>query len=147
MVINAVLVLSEHGRLNTSKSKLLDYVWRPGYVVLLHVHFHQVSDKVLWNEGWTRLLKFKFSAKFPIGLYVREFTTTDKKFKTRLNQMRKTILTKYPLRCSYAPSWNNLKLSLFWNYTVEIMLLTSAYPVCCHRVLPIWIRLFRLPGK
>ena len=52
--------------------------------------------------GRTRLPKFKFSAKFRIGLHVI-LELQIKKFKTWLNQMRKIILTENPLGCNLAP--------------------------------------------
>ena len=66
--------------------------------------------------GKTRLPKFKFSAKFAIGLHVRDFRTTDKKkIKISLNQIRKIVLTENPLGVQpCTPLWINLT-GLYFN--------------------------------
>ena len=71
--------------------------------------------------GRTRLPKFKFSAKFPIGLYVI-LQIQIRKFKNDCYIMWKIILTENPSRLTLNPCWNNVKWILFVNYTVIRML-------------------------
>ena len=52
--------------------------------------------------GRKRLPKFKFSAKFPIGLHVI-LQIQIKKFENDCYNMWKIILTENPLRCNLAP--------------------------------------------
>ena len=65
-----------------------------------------VSSQALWNHGGgggrTRLPKFKFSAKFPIGLYVI-LQIQIRKFENDCYIMWKIILTENPSRFNVEP--------------------------------------------
>ena len=63
---------------------------------------HQEENTAYMQGGRTCLLKFKFSAKFPIVLHMI-LELQIKKFKTCLTQMRKIILTQNPLGFIFAP--------------------------------------------
>ena len=91
--------------------------------------------------GRKRLPKFKFSAKFPIGLHVI-LQIQIKKFENDCYIMWKIILTKNPSRFNVEPSWNNVKWILFVNYTVIRMLYMKRSR---KSVLPHWIELYRPP--
>ena len=71
--------------------------------------------------GQKRLPKFKFSAKFPIGLHVI-LQIQIKKFENDCYIMWKIILTENPSRFNVEPLFNNVKWILFENYTVIRML-------------------------
>ena len=71
--------------------------------------------------GRKRLPKFKFSAKFPIGLHVI-LQIQIKKFENDCYIMWKIILTEIRRGATLHPSWNNVKWILFENYTVIRML-------------------------
>ena len=58
--------------------------------------------------GRTRLPKFKFSAKFPIGLHVI-LQIQIRKLENDCYIMWKIILTENPSRFNLNPSWNNVK--------------------------------------
>ena len=68
--------------------------------------------------GGECLPKFKFSAKFPIGLHLI-LKLQIKKFKTCLNQMCRIILTKKSVGVTAVlyPSLNSFEWALFSNYT------------------------------
>ena len=58
---------------------------------------------MMWNRGGRkRLPKFKFSAKFPVGLHVI-LQIQIKKFENDCYIMWKIILTENPSRCNFAP--------------------------------------------
>ena len=78
----------------------------------------------IYQGGRTRLHKFKFLAKFPIGLHMI-LEPQIKKFKSCLNQMLKIILNENPSGCSLAPLF---KWSLFSNNTAIHTLLTVDLP-------------------
>ena len=66
----------------------------------LQIHFE--FCKILRGGGRKRLPKFKFSAKFPIGLHVI-LQIQIKKFENDCYIMWKIILTENPSRCNLAP--------------------------------------------
>ena len=77
------------------------------FVHLFCLHLYKTEGE--WNDacvsrggGRKRLPKFKFSAKFPIGLHVI-LQIQIKKFQNDCYIMWKIILTENPSRCNLAP--------------------------------------------
>ena len=70
---------------------------------LIHQNYRGLYIRLRhWQGGRKRLPKFKFSAKFPIGLHVI-LQIQIKKFENDCYIMWKIILTENPSRCNLAP--------------------------------------------
>ena len=77
------------------------HLWHDQFGVIGYIGVTWVK-KVNNRGGRKRLPKFKFSAKFPIGLHVI-LQIQIKEFENDCYIMWKIILTENPLRCNLAP--------------------------------------------
>ena len=68
----------------------------------LEENFKKVQKIKIFRRGWKRLPKFKFSAKFPIGLHVI-LQIQIRKFENDCYIMWKMILIENPLRFNIEP--------------------------------------------
>ena len=101
---------------------------------------HSLYLRAKTGKGGDRtcLPKFKFSAKFPIGLHMI-LELHIKKILNLLESDAQNYFNRKSIgvhRAALHPSLNTVKWSLFSNNTAIRMLLTVALPGCCHPVLP-----------
>ena len=92
---------------------------RPPYCYTAVTHWAHPPSSANFQGDRKRLPKFKFSAKFPIGLHVILQIQTKKSKMTAILGLCEKLFKPKIRRCSTLnPSWNNVKWILFVNYTV-----------------------------
>ena len=142
MTLELPIVFLYFGPLCTPSKQFLVYQFSTFQIILIQINRIRegaVAANITSGGGGgrTRLPKFKFSAKFPVGLH--ELLQLQLKH-SKLPNILWTKLFQPKIRWSWTlnSSWNNLKWVLFMNNTVK---------VCCMQrsVLPNWIELFLPP--